>query len=67
MLKEITTKVLNSNDIPYEIIDNSWLCDICGNNGMYVKYSLSDYNDELSDWIKENYPEIIGETFLISF
>jgi hypothetical protein len=66
MLKEITKKVLNCDDIPYEISGYSWLCDYMGNNNTYIEYSLSiEDNDELASWIKQEYPELIGHTFLI--
>ena len=66
MLKTITKKVVSYCEIPEGIIsEGHWLnqhgCDA------YIEYHLEDdiediiEGDELDDWLRETYPELIDE------
>lgn len=64
MLKEITRKVLKYSDIPNDVKNDSPLEDsICES---YILFELRDKGlYKVDDWIRENYPELEGEEFLI--
>lgn len=63
-LEVINKKVVSYCEIPQELTDNHYISE----NGCdcYIEYSLEDEGkDSISDWIREKYPELINEEFLI--
>lgn len=69
-MKEITMKILSYCEIPGELTSSHWINDY--QSGCYVKYSIpredewNDFDtDALDEWIKETYPILLGQSFLI--
>lgn len=64
-MKTITKKVISWCSIPENITKGHWLSEF--QNGCYIPFTLEDKGvDELSDTIRETYPEIKeDEEFLI--
>ena len=63
-MKTITRNVISYCDIPQEITDKHWISEICPD--VYQGYTINlDNPDNLDKWFMENYPELIGHTFLI--
>ena len=65
MLETINKKVLSYCEIPQELTERHWITE--NSCGCYVDFQLEEEGvDELDDWIRENYPELIDEKFMIS-
>lgn len=70
-LEILNKKVLSYCEIPEEISQGTFLDELTCN--VYVEYTASkkigseklEPINKLDDWIINNYPELIGETFLI--
>lgn len=63
-LEILNKKVVSYCEIPQELTDKHYISE----NGCdcYIEYSLEDEGeDSISDWIREKYPELINEDFLI--
>ena len=63
-MRTITRNVISYCDIPQEITDKHWIYEYP--TACYIKYTVDTKNpDNLDKWLMENYPELIGHTFLI--
>jgi len=63
-LKTINKKVVSYCKIPQGITDRHYISEASCDS--YIDYSLEDVGeDTISDWIRENYPELENEEFLI--
>ena len=63
-MKTITRNVISYCDIPQEITDKHWISEISPD--VYQGYTINlDNPNNLDKWFMENYPELIGHTFLI--
>ena len=66
MLNEITRKIVSYCEIPEELTEKHWISE--HGCGVYIDWSLNldpKTDDDISAWIREEYPELIGTTFLI--
>lgn len=63
-MKVITRNVIAQSDIPQELIEGHWLSEM--QPDAYYTYMINTENpNNLDKWFMENYPELIGHTFLI--
>lgn len=63
-MKEVTYKIVSYCEIPEDLTWRHHMSEY--QNGCYVPFKLKPLGkDEISDWIREKYPEIGDEEFLI--
>jgi hypothetical protein len=63
-LEVINKKIVSYCEIPQELTKKHWLTE--NSCDTFIEFQLEvEGVDEVSDWIRKEYPELIGEEFMI--